>query len=405
MLKKPEVEAQPEAERRPLDRTVYLDHAATTPTDPLVVEAMLPFFTSRYGNPSSIYLLAREARRAVDSARETVAEVLGARPAEIVFTASGSESSNLAIKGTALAAGRRSGHVITSSVEHHAVLHTCEYLEKFGFRVTYLPVDRWGMVDPASVAAAVEDDTVLISVMYANNEVGTIQPVEEIGKVARHHGILFHIDAVQAGGSLDLNVERLGADFLSLSAHKFHGPKGMGALYAREGLPLLPQLQGGSQERNRRAGTENVPGIVGLATALRLAEERRPASNEHNRRLRDRLLREIPARIERTRITGHPTQRLANNASFVFEFVDGEPVLLNLDLAGVAASTGSACTSASMEPSHVLTAMGIDAKLAHGSLRLTVGPDNTDEDIDYVLSVLPGVVERVRAMSVAGSIP
>lgn len=382
-----------------MSRFIYLDHAATTPVDPVVVQAMIPYFTERYGNPSSIYSVAREARKALDWAGDTVAELLGASPAEIVFTGGGSESDNLAVKGVAFANRHKGNHIITTRVEHHALLHTCEYLEKrFGFRVTYLPVDRHCTVDLEALEGALTPDTILVSIMYANNEVGTVQPIEEISRILRGRGIPFHTDAVQAGGSLDLNVDRLGVDMMSLSAHKFYGPKGVGVFYVRKGTSFWPQQQGGGQERGRRAGTENTPGIVGLATALKLAYEKLESNNAHVARLRDMLIAGI-AGIPDSHLTGHPTNRLPGSASFVFAYVEGESVLLSLDMLGIGASSGSACTSASLEPSHVLKAMGVPVELAHGSLRLTVGKDNTEEDIAYVLQNLPGIIERLRAMS------
>jgi len=383
-------------------RTIYLDHAATTAVDPKVVEAMLPYFTEHYGNASSIYSLGRETRKAMDEARRTVADILSCKPEEVIFTSCGSESDNLALRGVSLAQ-REAGkghHIITSPIEHHAIGHTCEHLEKhFGFEVTYVPVDEHGMVDPDEVGRAIREDTVLISIMYANNEVGTIEPIAEIGEIAREKGIPFHTDAVQAGGTLDLNVDKLNVDLLSLSAHKFYGPKGVGVLYVRNGTPLLPTQTGGSHERNRRAGTENVPYIVGLATALRLAYDHAESNNQRIAALRDRLVDELTAEIPDVQLTGHPAHRLPNNASFVFKYIEGEAMLLNLDLAGVCASSGSACTTGEAEPSFVLTAMGIPPEIAHGSLRLTLGRENTDDDIDYVMSVLPGIVEKLRIMS------
>ena len=384
-------------------RSIYLDHAATTAVDPRVVEAMLPFWTEKYGNASSLYRLGREARHALDEARQTVADILHCSPREIVFTSCGSESDNLALRGVAFARRHRAkkNHIITSPIEHHAVGHTVEQLvEYFGFEATVVPVDRYGLVDPAEVEKAIRPDTALISIMYANNEVGTIQPVAEIGEIARAHKIPFHTDAVQAGGTLGLDVEALKVDLLSLSAHKFYGPKGVGLLYIRRGVPLLPMQTGGSHERKRRAGTENVPYIVGLATALRIAyEEEGDATNARIARLRDRLISGVLERIPESRLSGHPTQRLPNNASFLFKYIEGESILLNLDQMGVAASSGSACTSGSLEPSHVLTAMGYPHEVAHGSLRLTLGRENTEEDVDYVLDILPGIVEKLRRMS------
>ncbi len=382
------------------NKMVYLDHAATTAVRPEVVEAMLPYFTERYGNASSIYSLGREADQAIDEARLKVAGILGARPEEVIFTSGGSESDNLAIRGVLWASHDKGNHVITSSVEHHAVGHTCEQLEKlFGVEVTYLPVDRYGMVDPADVARSITDRTVLISIMYANNEVGTIQPIAEIGRIARDRGVPFHTDAVQAGGTLDLDVDGLNVDLLSLSAHKFYGPKGVGVLYVRRGTPLVPTQTGGGHEGNQRAGTENVPYIVGLAEALRLAYQEKERNNQEIEQLRDRLVEGVLSSIWDCELTGHPTQRLPNNASFVFKYVEGEAILLNLDLLGIAASSGSACSTGSMEASHVLAAMGIPPEVAHGSLRLTLGIDNREEDIDYVLEALPGVAAKLRAMS------
>ena len=379
------------------ERTIYLDHAATTALDPRVLDAMLPYFTTEYGNASSIYTLGRHAMQAIDRAREQVADILGCRPTEISFTGCGSESDNLAIKGMAYAAQKKGNHLITSSIEHHAVLHTCQYLDRFGFKTTYLPVDSYGRVDPANVERAITDQTILVSVMYANNEVGTIEPVAEIGRICRAKKIPFHIDAVQAGGTLPLDVAALNADLLSLSAHKFYGPKGVGILYVRQGMRLLPQLQGGSQERGRRAGTENVAGIVGAATALRLAYEELPQVTPRIIALRNRLIDGLLT-IPGSQLTGHPTDRLPNNASFCFDGVEGESILLNLDMLGVAASTGSACTSGSVDPSHVLMAMGLPPEAVHGSLRLTLGEGNTDADIDMILSTLPGIIEKLRGL-------
>lgn len=381
-------------------RSVYMDHAATTPVDLRVVEAMLPYFTERYGNASSVYRLGQEARKAIDEARADVAQILNCTPREIVFTSCGSESDNLAIRGIAFLNRDKGNHIITSSIEHHAVGHTCQQLEKrFGFQVTYLPVDKYGRVDPAHVEKAITEKTILITIMYANNEVGTIQPIAEIGKIARAHKIPFHTDAVQAGGALDLDIEALNVDLLSLSAHKFYGPKGVGALYLRRGVRLLPNQTGGAHELNRRAGTENVAGIVGLATALKLAQEHRDENNRKLIALRDRLIEGLLSSIPDTQLTGHPKERLPNSASFTINYVEGEGLLLGLDMMGIAASSGSACTSASLEPSHVLLAMGIPPEVAHGSLRLTLGHENSEEDVDYLLSVLPGIVERLRSMS------
>src|SRR6266700_5820326 len=381
------------------ERTIYLDHAATTPLDPRVLEVMLPYFTTEYGNASSIYLLGRHAMQAIDSAREQVAEILHCRPTEIAFTGCGSESDNLALKGMAYTSQKKGNHIITTPIEHHAILHTCQYLERFVFKTTYLPVDRYGCVNPDDVARSITDQTILVSVMYANNEVGTIEPIAEIGRICRAKRVPFHIDAVQAGGSLSLDVSALHADLLSLSAHKFYGPKGIGILYVRQGMRILPQLQGGSQERGRRAGTENVAGIVGTVAALRLAYEELAEVTPRLQTLRDRLIAGILT-IPGSRLTGHPTERLPNNASFCFEGVEGESILLNLDMLSVAASTGSACTSGSVDPSHVLIAMGLAPEWSHGSLRLTLGKENTQEDVDTVISALPGIVEKLRGLGV-----
>src|SRR5579884_3635716 len=380
------------------DKFIYLDHAATTPVDPRVIEAMLPFYTDKFGNASAIYSLARESRRALEGARETVAQVLNAQPREIVFTACGTESDNAALKGVAEANQDRGNHIITTAIEHEAILETCKYLEKRGFRVTYLPVDEQGTVDLVALEKALTDDTILVSVMMANNEVGTIQPLAEIAELIKGRGIYFHTDAVQAGGSLDVDVDKLGVDMLSLSGHKFYAPKGVGVLYVRQGTPLLPQLQGGGQERNRRAGTENVPYIVGLATALQLATEELPSTTARLRALRDRLIRGVLERVPGAHLTGHPTARLPNSASFVFEGVEGEALLLALDQVGICASTGSACTSGSLEASHVLKAMGLPVDLAQGSLRLTLGKGTDADQIDRTLEALPAVVERLRAV-------
>jgi cysteine desulfurase len=383
-------------------KSIYLDHAATTAVDSRVVEAMLPYFTEKYGNASSLYARGREAHDAMENARQSVADILHAAAKEIIFTSCGSESDNLALRGVGFAQRDKGNHIITSSIEHHAVGHTCQQLQKkFGFEITYLPVDRYGMVDPDDVARAITDKTVLISIMYANNEVGTIQPIAEIGKLAHAKGIPFHTDAVQAGGALDLDVGKLNVDLLSLSAHKFYGPKGIGVLYQRRGAPLLPMQTGGAHEHGRRAGTENVPYIVGLATALRLACDHLQENNLRVAALRDRLVKGVLEAIPDGQLTGHPTQRLPNNANFVFKGVEGESIVLNLDLLGIAASSGSACASGSVDPSHVLLALGLPRELCHGSLRLSLGNDNSDADVDEVLSALPGIVSKLRAMSPA----
>lgn len=380
---------------------IYMDHAATTPMHQKVVEAMLPHFRESCGNPSAIYGLGRDAYKTVADSRETVARFLGCKESEVIFTSGGTESDNAALKGVAYALRARGNHIITSTIEHHAVLHTCHHLEGVGFEVTYLPVDEYGLVSAGDLEVALSDQTILVSIMAANNEIGTVQPIADLAKVAkaRSKDIVFHTDAVQGAGALDLNVKRLGVDMLSLSAHKFHGPKGAGVLFMREGTRFVPQVLGGGQEGNRRAGTENVPGIVGTAIALRLAEEGRESNCSHCLRLRDRLMEGILSKIPDTRLNGHATQRLPNNVNVSFSYIEGEAVLLNLDLRGIAASAGSACASESEDPSHVLMAIGVPRDTARGSLRLTVGSANSDDDVEYVLEVLPEIVERLRAMS------
>ncbi len=381
-----------------------MDHAATTPVRAEVLEAMMPCFSDSFGNPSNIYTLAQESRKAVDEAREKVGRVLGCRTSEVIFTSGGTEADNTALKGAAFALKQSGNHIITSNAEHHAVLHTCHQLEQFGFEVTYIPVDSRGLVDPDDVARGVTERTVLVSIMQANNEIGTIQPIREIATLVKERAqrldrtIVVHSDAVQGAGFLDLDVNRLGVDMLSLSAHKFYGPKGSGVLYIRRGTPFEPQQMGGGQERQRRSGTENVPGIVGTGEALRLAAEEREWLSSHCSRLRDKLIHGIKERVDRVHLNGDPTMRLANNVNLSFEMVEGEPILLGLDLAGIWASSGSACSSASLEPSHVLLALGMPANLAQGSLRLTLGRENTEEEVDYVLSVLPELVHNLRAM-------
>ena len=383
------------------ERFVYLDHAATTPTDPRVVAAMLPYFGECFGNPSSIYRLGRLSLEAIDTARSTVAGILNCNPKEIVFTGGGSEADNLAIKGAAIAQRDRGrgNHIVTCAIEHSAVLHACDYLQSIGFEITILPVTPEGLVDPEQFRDALRAETVLATIMYANNEIGTIQPITELGAICRERSILFHSDAVQAGGALPLDVRTLNVDLLSLTAHKFYGPKGTGALYVRHGTPLVPQINGGGQERRRRAGTENVPGIVGFAEALRLAEEQREAYVEHCRALRDRLINGLLERIPHTYLNGSRTQRLPNNANILFEFVDGESLLLLLDQQGFCASAGSACAAGSVEPSHVLTALGIEPERALGSVRFTAGRPTTVEDVDHLLDVLPAMIERLRSVS------
>jgi len=384
------------------DNLIYMDHAATTPVDPRVLAAMLPYFGEKFGNPSSIYSLGREGASALQQAREQVASILNCTPHEVYFTSGGTEADNMAIRGVALAQRerRQAHHIITSAIEHHAVLHTCEWLERhLGFEITYLPVDRYALVDPETVKAAIRDDTALITIMYANNEVGTIEPIADIAHIARERQIPFHTDAVQAAGFLSLDVEELGVSLLSLAAHKFYGPKGIGVLYIKRGTPFVPAQTGGSQERGRRAGTENVASAVGLATALSLAHEQREAESARLRKLRERLIDGLTGAIPDCELTGHPTCRLPNSASFVIKFVEGESILLSLDMEGIAASSGSACTSGSLEASHVLTAMGFPPEVAHGSLRLTLGRTTTESDVDKVSHVLPTIVRRLRAMS------
>jgi len=384
---------------------IYLDHAATTPPDPRVLEAMLPAYSRFWGNPSSIYLEGQESRRLLDDARKTCAALLAAAPKEIVFTSGGTESANAAIRGAAFAQRDRGhgSHIVTSQVEHHAVLHTVEQLEREGFRATYLPVDADGVVSLAALEAAVGPETSVVSIMTANNEVGAIQPVAEAARIAKakHPQVVFHTDAVQAAGAIDITPSRSGVDLLSLAAHKFYGPKGVGLLYVRNRTPWSPMILGGAQEKERRAGTENVAGIVGLATAMRLAWEELDERVRHAAHLRDRLLHGLPERIPDTVITGptDPTRRLPNSFSCCLRNVEGESILLALDLADIAASSGSACTTGALEPSHVLTAMGIDRDLAHSSLRLTVGKDNTVAEIARVLDVLPEIVARLRALA------
>ena len=386
------------------EKLIYMDHAATTPVRPEVLAAMLPYFSESFGNPSSIYTLAQEGRKAVDDSREVVARMLGARSSGVVFTSGGTEADNTAIKGAAVALRSTGNHVVTSCIEHHAVLHTCHQLEQLGFDVTYVPVDQYGVVAPDDVGRSITDRTTVVSVMLANNEIGTIQPIREISRVVRGEAerrgrtIVVHTDAVQAAGFLDVNVQDLDVDMLSLSSHKIHGPKGVGVLYVRRGTPFEPQQMGGGQERQRRSGTENVPGVVGMAEALRLVSEEREHLNTHCRLLRDKIIAGIQERVEGAHLNGHPTERLANNVNISFEAVEGEPILLGLDFAGICASSGSACSSASLEPSHVLLAIGRSADLAQGSLRITLGADNTEEEVDYLLSVLTGLVSRLRAM-------
>ena len=378
---------------------IYLDNAATTRVRPEVAEAVLPAMTETYGNASSVHSFGREAKKAMEKARAQVAAAIGAKKEEIYFTAGGSEADNWAIKGAAHALRRKGLHIITTAIEHHAVLHTCQALEKEGFEVTYLPVDEYGLVTPEQVEAAIRPDTILVSVMAANNEIGTIEPIAEIGAVCRAHKVLFHTDAVQAVGHMPLDVTAMQIDMLSLSGHKFYAPKGVGALYIRTGVRIENLIEGGAQERNRRAGTENVPAIVGMGKAIELITAEMAEENARISGLRDRLIAGILDAIPESRLNGHPTKRLPGNVNVSIRYIEGEALLLSLDMAGIAASSGSACTSGSLDPSHVLLAIGLPHEIAHGSLRLTIGRDNTQDEIDRVLEELPKIVSRLRAMS------
>ena len=381
------------------DRLIYMDNAATTSVRPEVLEAMLPYFTQHYGNASSIHTFGRAARRALENARKQVAAALGCEPREVYFTAGGSESDNWAIRCAVEHQKKKGKHIITSAIEHHAVLHTCEYMEKQGYEVTYLPVDEYGRVSVESVKNAIRPDTALISIMAANNEIGTLQPVAEIGKLAKENGILFHTDAVQAVGAVAIDVNEWNVDMLSLSGHKLHAPKGIGALYVRKGIRISNLIYGGAQERGLRAGTENLPGIVGLGKAIELAVAELPEYAKRVTALRDRLIDGILEKIPDVCLNGHRTERLPGNVNVSVRYVEGEALLMRLDLAGVAASSGSACTSGSLDPSHVLLAIGLPHEIAHGSLRLSLGNDTTDEEVDYVLKKLPEIVDNLRAMS------
>lgn len=375
-----------------------MDNSATTPVRKEVVEEMLPYLTENFGNPSSIYELGKTSKHAVEKTRKKVADAIGAEEYEIYFTSGGTESDNWAVKGIAFANRSRGKHIITSSIEHHAVLHACAWLEGQGFEVTYLPVDRYGMVSPEDLKNAIRDDTILISIMLANNEIGTIQPVEELGKIARENRIYFHTDAVQAVGHIPVDVKKMNVDLLSLSGHKFEGPKGCGALYIRKGTKIEALIHGGAQERKRRAGTENVPSIVGLGKAIELATGEMEETNKSLLEMRERLIESL-LQIPKTHLNGHPTERLANNVNVTFEYIEGESLLLLLNAKGIFASTGSACNSTSLEPSHVLTACGVPHEIVHGSLRLSLGRMNTQEDVDRVLEVLPEIVQKLRNMS------
>ena len=382
-----------------MDRLIYLDNAATTKVDHEVFEAMKPYFEEVYGNASSMYSFAGKARKAVDDAREVIADYLGAKAREIYFTAGGSESDNWALKAVAFAKKEKGKHIITSKIEHHAILHTCEYLEKNGFEVTYLDVDEHGLVSIEKLKQAIREDTISISIMFANNEIGTIEPIKEIGAVAHEHGIVFHTDAVQAYGHVPINVDEMNIDLLSASGHKINGPKGIGILYIRDSVKIGAFVHGGAQERGRRAGTHNTPGIVGFAKATELAAQNMEKRAGHERELRDYLIDRVLKEIPYCRLNGHPTTRLSNNANFCFRFIEGESLLIMLDQKGICGSSGSACTSGSLDPSHVLLAIGLPHEIAHGSLRLTLSEETTKEDIDYTVDELKQIVDRLRNMS------
>ena len=378
---------------------IYMDNAGTTPVAPEVVEAMLPYFTEIYGNASSIHSTGRDARRALENARKRVADCIGAQPNEIYFTSGGSESDNWALKGFALKNKKKGNHIITSQIEHHAILHTCEWLKAQGFEITYLPVDEFGRVSPADLEKAITEKTILVSIMAANNEIGTLQPIKELAEIAHAHSVTFHTDAVQAMGAIPVNVNDWNVDLLSMSAHKFHGPKGVGVLYIRRGVLIDSFIHGGAQERGKRATTENLPGIMGLACALERAVKNQPENAERLTKLRDKLIDGILTAIPYTRLNGHRTERLPGNVNISFLYIEGEGLLLRLDLAGIAGSSGSACTSGSLDPSHVLLAIGLPHEIAHGSLRLSLSDTNTEEEVDEVLRLLPGIVQTLRDMS------
>lgn len=382
-----------------MSKIIYLDNSATTKIHPEVVESMMPYLTQLYGNASSIYRIGRESRKAVDSARDLVAKALGATSSEIFFTSGGTEADNWAIKGIAFANEKKGKHIITTNIEHHAVLHTCQYLEKIGFEVTYLPVKENGIVDVKDLESAIRKDTILISVMFANNEIGTIQPIKEIGEIAKEKGIYFHTDAVQAIGNIPIDVNTLNIDLLSLSGHKFNGPKGVGALYIRRGVNITNLLHGGAQERTKRAGTESVAGIVGLGKAIEIATKDIEKKSKYLTELRDMTIEKLLTAIPNTILNGDPIKRLPGNVNVCFKYIEGESILLMLDMKGIYASSGSACTSGSLDPSHVLLAIGLPHEIAHGSLRLTFSTENTKKDIEYLLDILPPIVERLREMS------
>jgi cysteine desulfurase len=382
---------------------IYMDHAATTPVDPEVVEAMLPYFHEKFGNASSFHSYGRDAKMAVDSARTKIAKVIGAKDEEIIFTAGGTESDNLAIKGAVYSQLKKrkldKAHVITSSIEHPAVINTCKFLESQGHTVTYLPVDKYGFVSPQDLVNCIKKETVLITIMHANNEIGTIEPIEEIGKIARENDIIFHTDAVQTFGKIPVNVDKMNIDLLALSSHKIYGPKGIGALYSRKGIKLEPFVHGGGQEKGLRSSTENIPGIVGLGKASELASSRLKPESERLIKLRDKIIKYVLDSIDKSYLNGHPTERLPHNAHFWFMAIEGESIILSLDDLGIAASTGSACSTAKLEPSYVLLAIGLKAFEAHGSLRLSLGKDNTEDEVDYLLENLPKLVGRLRDLS------
>ena len=377
----------------------YFDNAATTPVREEVLQAILPYFREYYGNASSVYGIAKESKKALEKARAQVAAAIGAKPEEVYFTAGGSESDNLALRGVAEAYQKKGNHIITTKIEHHAILHTAEYLEKHGVEVTYLNVDEFGRISLEELEKAIRPKTILISIMFANNEIGTIQPIAEIGAIAKKHGILFHTDAVQALGHVPIDVEKMNIDLLSMSGHKLGAPKGIGAIYIRKGVAVTPLIFGGAQESKRRAGTENIPGIVGMGMAAELAVKEMEEMTEKLTAMRDKLIRGILEQIPHSRLNGHPTERLPGNCNISFEFIEGESLLLLLDALGIAASSGSACTSGSLDPSHVLMAIGLPHEVAHGSLRLTMDRDNTEEEIDFILEKLPAIVQRLRDMS------
>lgn len=382
-----------------MNTLIYMDHSATTPVKKEVLEEMLPYLSEKFGNPSSVYSIGRESKKAIEEAREKTAKALCASPSEIYFTSGGSEADNWAVKGAAYANKSKGNHIITSSIEHHAVLNTCKYLENDGFEVTYLPVDSDGLISLEDLKNAIRPETILVSIMFANNEIGTIQPIREIGQVTREKGIYFHTDAVQAVGNVKIDVEELNIDLLSLSAHKFYGPKGVGVLYIKKNVKISPFIQGGGQERGRRASTENVAGIVGLGKAIEIASNNLENYNTKLLKLRKMLIDGIMEKIPFVKLNGHPEKRLPGNANFSFEFIEGESLLLMLDMKGIAGSSGSACSSGSLDPSHVLLAIGLTHETAHGSLRLTLGEGNNEEDVGYVLEAIPPIVQRLREMS------